>query len=196
MRRMHGIVLLVALVALAPVLAGCESFDNEKFDIFGLNEKKKLKGERKELFPEGVPGVTQGLPPEYLNKQQPPQPDTAQTPPATPANTTAALPNEKAATPAQPGKTAAIEPAPEPKPKAKPKRKPKPHIAAQPAKQATVQPAAPKQNSGQQPSAPWPDQKQAQSPWPDQNQGQSQSQRQSTGASPWPAAPAPGTFSR
>ena len=70
MRRMHGIVLLVALVVLAPVLAGCESFDNDKFDMFGLDAKKKLKGERKELFPDGVPGVTQGLPPEYLRRSQ------------------------------------------------------------------------------------------------------------------------------
>ena len=209
MRRMHGIVLLVALVVLAPVLAGCESFDNDKFDMFGLDAKKKLKGERKELFPEGVPGVTQGLPPEYLNKK--PMPATAQTPeppPKTEAdnppypeadapndeaaapNDEAAAPNAEAATPAPPSKTAAVEPVEEPKPKAKPKRKPKPHTAAQPAKQATVKPAAPKQNGGQQQPAPWPDQKQAQSPWPEQNQSRS------TGTSPWPAAPAPGTFSR
>jgi hypothetical protein len=71
MRGMHRVVLLVALVAIAPVLAGCEGFDSEKFDIFSLNEKKKLKGERKELFPEGVPGVTQGIPPEYLNRPPP-----------------------------------------------------------------------------------------------------------------------------
>ena len=69
MRRMHRIVLLAGLVAIAPVLAGCEDFDIDKFDVFGLNEKKKLPGDRKELFPEGVPGVTQGIPPEYLKEQ-------------------------------------------------------------------------------------------------------------------------------
>ena len=60
MRRMHRIVLLVGLVALAPVLAGCEDFDMDKLDVFGLNEKKKLPGDRKPVFPQGVPGVTQG----------------------------------------------------------------------------------------------------------------------------------------
>ena len=79
MRRMHRIVLLAGLVALAPVLAGCEDFDMDKFDFFHLNDKKKLPGERKEVFPEGVPGVTQGIPPEYLKGNQP-QPDTAQAP--------------------------------------------------------------------------------------------------------------------
>src|SRR4029078_3513424 len=48
-------------------LAGCSGgFDMDKLDIFGLSEKKKLPGERKDLFPGGVPGVTQGIPPEYI----------------------------------------------------------------------------------------------------------------------------------
>ena len=207
MRRMHRIVLLVALVALAPVLVGCENFDMEKFDIFGLNDKKKLPGERKELFPQGVPGVTQGLPPEYLKDKQP-QPATAQTPAALPANIAAGAPDDKAAAPAQPSKTAAVEPVEEPKPKAKPKHKPKQRAAAPTATQATVKRAAKTQNGGQQP-APWPDQKQAESPWPDQKQPQSQwpDQKQAQSAppaqeksmssvSPWPSAPPPGTFSR
>jgi hypothetical protein len=186
MRRMHRIVLLVALIAIAPVLAGCEGFDHDKFDIFSLNDKKKLKGERKELFPEGVPGVTQGLAPEYVNKQQ--QPANAQTPAAVPANTAAGAPNDKAAAPAQPGKTAAVEPVEEPKPKAKPKRKPKPRTAARRPTPVTVQPAAQKQNGGQQQPSPWPDQNRAQSSSP--------AQGQSTSTAPWPPAPPPGTFSR
>jgi hypothetical protein len=189
MRRMHRLVLLVALVALAPGLVGCENFDTEKFDIFGINDKKKLKGERKELFPEGVPGVTQGLPPEYLRNKQL-QPDSAQTPPALPANTAAGAPTDKAAAPAPPGKTAAVEPAAEPKPEPKPKRKPKPRTAARPATQGTAQPAAQRQNGGQQQRSPWPDQNQAQAPAPAPAQGQSMS------TAPWPSAPPPGTFSR
>ena len=86
MRRLRRVVLLVGLVAIAPVLAGCEDFDMDKFDVFGINQKKKLPGERKELFPEGVPGVTQGIPPEYLKGNQPP-PETAQTPAAEPPTT-------------------------------------------------------------------------------------------------------------
>src|SRR5512135_493843 len=101
MRRIQRIVLVAAMVAIAPVLAGCENFDMDKLDVFGLNEKKKLPGERKPVFPEGVPGVSQGIPPEYLKGNQPP-PETAQTAPA------------GQTTPAEAKKTAAVEPAPKP----------------------------------------------------------------------------------
>jgi hypothetical protein len=43
--------------------AGCDTLDN--FDMDFLNTKKKLPGDRKPVFPEGVPGVVQGVPPEY-----------------------------------------------------------------------------------------------------------------------------------
>lgn len=174
MRRLHRVVLLVGLVAIAPVLAGCEDFDMDKFDVFGINQKKKLPGERKELFPEGVPGVTQGIPPEYLKGNQPP-PETAQNPAAEPANNAA---------PASASKTAAIAPAEEPKPK--PKRKPKPRTAARPATQITVQPTAQSQDPQQQPLPPWPGSQQSQQP----------ASGQSSSTAPWPSAPPPGTFSR
>jgi hypothetical protein len=167
MRRMHRIVLLVGLVALAPILVGCENFDMDKLDVFGLNEKKKLPGDRKPLFPEGVPGVSQGIPPEYIKGNQPP-PDTAQ---AAPAGQDTNAP----AAAAEPAKqTAAVEPAAEPKPKAKPKTKPKPRAAAAQSQPAT----AGQQQAPQQAPAPWP------------------TQSQSTGAAPWPSAPASGNFSR
>ena len=63
MRASSQIVMLAALALAIPVLAGCTNFDPDKLDVFGLNEKKKLPGERKDLFPGGVPGVTQGIPP-------------------------------------------------------------------------------------------------------------------------------------
>jgi outer membrane biosynthesis protein TonB len=188
MRRWDRIVLLVGLVALAPVLAGCENFDPDSLDVFHLNEKKKLTGDRKPLFPEGVPGVTQGIPPEYLKENQPP-PETAQTPLVAPDDKSAAVePDNKAAANKKPSKTAAVEPVETPKPNLKPKRKPKPRTA-------TTRPAAPSQNAGQQqPQPAWPapgqpqQPQQTQSPWP--NSGQA------TNAPPWPSAPAPGTFSR
>ncbi len=124
MRRMYRTALMAGLVALAPVLAGCENFDMDQLDFFHLNEKKKLPGERKEVFPDGVPGVTQGIPPEYLKGNQQ-QADTA----LAPDGAAAPVPGDKAAPPAPPAKTAAIEPAQEPKVKPKPKRKPKPHTA-------------------------------------------------------------------
>ena len=170
MRRMHRIVLLIGLVALAPVLAGCEDFDMDKFDFLHLNEKKKLPGERKDVFPQGVPGVSQGIPPEYIKGNQP-QPETAQAPAAEPA------------APAPSAKTAAIEPAAEPKPK--PKRKPKPRTATHQPTQITVQPAAQGQASGQQQMARWPG-----------TTPKQPASGQSTSTDPWPSAPPPGTFSR
>lgn len=153
-RRMHRVLLLATFVAVAPVLAGCADFDPDKLDIFGLNEKKKLPGERKPLFPEGVPGVTQGIPQEYIKGNQPP-PDAALTAPvetapaAEPSNQTAAV------TPVEEPKAK-----PKPKPKKTVKQKPKPPATAaapvQPVTQSEQQPAAwpePSQNSS---TAPWP----------------------------------------
>ncbi|MGH6682345.1 MAG: hypothetical protein ACRECA_00220 [Pseudolabrys sp.] len=192
MRRMHRVVMLAALLAITPALAGCEDFDIDKFDVFGINKKKKLPGERKELFPEGVPGVTQGIPPEYMKGNQPP-PETAQTPATEPANG-AATPDGKEAAPAS--KTAAVAPAEEPKPKPKPKRKPKPRTTSSPPTQITVQPKGKGQNQqqdqGQQQLEPWP----GSSPQPAPQKGQQAPSGQSTSTEPWPTSPPTGTFSR
>ena len=177
MRRMHRIVLFAGLVALAPVLAGCENFDMDNLDFFHLNDKKKLPGERKEVFPDGVPGVTQGIPPEYLKGNQQ-QADTALGP-APDGAAAAGVPSEKSGAAAPSAKTAAIEPVAEPK--LKPKHKPKPRTAKQQPKQGTAQPAAQAQSNDQQQLAPWPGS--AQPPAAAQ-------------AAPWPSAPPPGTFSR
>jgi len=174
MRRMHRIVLFAGLVALAPVLAGCENFDMDSLDVFHLNDKKKLPGERKEVFPEGVPGVSQGIPPEYLKGNQ--QADTALAPDGAAA---VAAPGEKPSAAAPSAKTAAIEPAAEPKPK--PKLKPKPRTVKQQPKPGTAPPAAQAQSNDQQQLAPWPG---STEPPP------------AAQAAPWPSAPPPGTFSR
>ena len=42
----------------------------DKLDVFGLNKKKPLPGKREALFPNGVPGVTQGIPPQYMKGYQ------------------------------------------------------------------------------------------------------------------------------
>jgi hypothetical protein len=143
--RIHRIVFLITLAAALPALSGCADFDADKLDIFGLNEKKKLPGDRKPVFPEGVPGVTQGIPQEFIRGNQPPPEDTAQAVPAEP---------EKPA--AKPKKTAAVDAGD------KPKRKPKPRTTTaaptQPV-QSTPDPAfdrpAP---AAQQQTAPWPGQ--------------------------------------
>jgi hypothetical protein len=191
MRRMHRLAVLAVLLAAGPVLAGCEDFDPDKLDFFHLSDKKKLPGERKELFPGGVPGVTQGVPPEYLKGYQPPA-DTANAnetlPPASKVNPG----DEDASAVLKPeAKTAAVEPAAAPKPK--PKRKPKPATAQRAPAQITVQPAASGQPAAvSQQQSPWPapnqPPQQAQSPWPNSNQ--------TNNTSPWPAAPPPAPVSR
>jgi hypothetical protein len=175
MRMTTRVVVLTVLVAAAPVLSGCANFDPDSLDVFHLNEKKKLPGERKDLFPGGVPGVTQGIPPEYVKGNHPP-PETAQ------ALQAPAPEQSKATEEAESEKKAA---AAEPEPKPKPKRAAKPRTASQQPAQAASQP--------QQRLAPWPQQdpqpapQQAQSPWPTQGQ---------TTTAPWPSSPPPGTFSR
>lgn len=185
MRRLPRIVLMATLVALAPVLAGCEDFDMDKLDVFGLNKKKPLPGERRDVFPGGVPGVTQGIPPEYLKsnveKQQ-----------AADAAAAAEAQKEEVAKGAEDTqkKAAAAAEAEKPKPKLKPKPKPKVvRLPAKPATQVTVQPTR------AQPAQ--------QSPWPNANQQQQQEQQQSGQQQQgqqqdpaWNAAPPPGTFSR
>jgi hypothetical protein len=72
---------LAALVVCGLALAGCDSFDPlDKFqdwDLLGSN-KTPLRGERRDVFPQGVPGVPQGVPPDMVKGYQPP----AEEPPA------------------------------------------------------------------------------------------------------------------
>lgn len=174
MRTIHRAMLLTALAISSVGLTACSGgFDMDKLDIFGLSEKKKLPGERKDLFPGGVPGVTQGIPPEYMKGNQPP-PETAQAPAPVPAQAKAAAGEEE---------NAATEPEEKPKPKPKKVAKPKPQ--PQPAQDTA-------QQSG------WPQQQQAQPAQPAQQGGQSgwPAPAQTNTASPWPSSPQPGTFQR
>jgi hypothetical protein len=65
MRRSQRLIAASVLIALAGALAGCSSslsnFDPSDLLDF-LDTKKKLPGERKPVFPEGVPGLEQGVP--------------------------------------------------------------------------------------------------------------------------------------
>ncbi|MBN9048032.1 MAG: hypothetical protein J0H78_01140 [Rhizobiales bacterium] len=72
MLRVKHVILILSLLSLGPALSACADFDPDKLDIFGINEKKKLPGERRPVFPEGVPGVTQGVPPDLVKGYQPP----------------------------------------------------------------------------------------------------------------------------
>src|SRR5258708_4564463 len=65
MRRSQRLIAAAVLIALSGALAGCaggmSSFDPSDL-LDWLDTKKKLPGERKPVFPEGVPGLEQGVP--------------------------------------------------------------------------------------------------------------------------------------
>ena len=64
MRRPQRLIATAVLIALSGALAGCGStgsFDPSDLLDF-LDTKKKLPGDRKAVFPEGVPGLEQGVP--------------------------------------------------------------------------------------------------------------------------------------
>jgi len=89
-------------------LAGCDSFDPlDKFQDWDLmSSKKPLPGERRPVFPEGVPGVPQGVPPDMVKGYQPPAeapPPVVEAKPARPKpKKTAAAPRRAAPPPQQP----------------------------------------------------------------------------------------------
>src|SRR5258708_27349613 len=65
MRRSQRLIAAAVLIALSGALAGCSSglsgFDPSDL-LDWLDTKKKLPGERKPVFPDGVPGLEQGVP--------------------------------------------------------------------------------------------------------------------------------------
>src|ERR1039458_1047633 len=66
MRRSQRLIAATVLIALSSALAGCSSVYNwDPSDMLDwLDTKKKLPGERKQVFPDGVPGLEQGVPKE------------------------------------------------------------------------------------------------------------------------------------
>ena len=62
----HRILLTLGLLALSLPLAGCDTFEE------WFSTKKPLPGDRRAVFPEGVPGVPNGVPPELVKGYQPP----------------------------------------------------------------------------------------------------------------------------
>ena len=143
MRGVRGVALWLLLLPVGGLLAGCDTL--ESFQLF--DSKKKLPGDRQPVFPNGVPGVTQGIPPELVKGyQEQPTPD--------PAAAAAAATAEK------------IEPPkPQPKPKPKPRTAAAPQTAAQPPQQQQTAP----QPAPQPAQAGWPSQQPQQGTgWPQQ----------------------------
>ena len=63
MRRSQRLIAATILASISIALAGCSSGNFDPTDLMDwFDTKKKLPGERKPVFPEGVPGVEQGVP--------------------------------------------------------------------------------------------------------------------------------------
>jgi len=62
--------LIASLLASGVMLGGCSTFDPTEW----FNTKKPLPGDRKAMFPDGVPGVPQGVPPELVEGYREPEP--------------------------------------------------------------------------------------------------------------------------
>jgi hypothetical protein len=175
------------LVAIGVGLAGCETSDMmdkaqetiADFNPFGT-KKQPLPGQRREVFPQGVPGVQQGVPSTMMKgAQQIPDP------------------NAPAVIEAAPEPAAAEEKS-KPKPKARVAR---PRPTAPPAEaaapkpvRAARKPAAPAAQSQQPADDSWPapaeaNQPAASSAWPSATQ-------QPAAPTVWPDPPKAGTFTR
>jgi hypothetical protein len=123
MRYRHTLV-VASLLLVGLTASGCSTFDPTEW----FSQKKPLPGERKAVFPEGVPGVAQGVPAELVQGYKP------------------------APEPVPEPKVVEENPKPKPKPKvaAKPKPKPKPL-------QATAPPTTTAGATQQGAQAPWPE---------------------------------------
>ncbi|MGB5182389.1 MAG: hypothetical protein WBO12_09400 [Xanthobacteraceae bacterium] len=164
-------------LALALLIAGCTKggqFDpTEIFSSDVFDSKKKLKGERQPVFPEGVPGASTGVPADLVKGYEPPpeQPDPD-----------AAVPGP---TPPEAAEAAKPKPKPKPKPKLAAQKPPaSPGAPASPA--ATAHAAGPTRITVGPAQKPAPQQPDA-SVWP--AAPSTSSPQSQTSQSVWPATP-------
>ena len=159
-------IILVTSALIVP-LSGCASIGDaidptEWFSGDMFSGKKKLPGDRKAVFPEGVPGVSQGIPSDLVKGNQPPPPENGYT--ATDTQSVSPPPRQaggksapKTAARTDATNTDAAKPEeyqPAPREKAKPKPKPKPETAERQPPAQERQPAtrrAPEPQQAEQP---------------------------------------------
>jgi hypothetical protein len=185
MRRSQRLIAASVLIALSGALAGCSSslsnFDPSDLLDF-LDTKKKLPGERKPVFPDGVPGLEQGVPKELYKGSAQERLDQQN---------------------AQAAAAAAAAPAEEPKPKQAAKSRSK---SKQPATASTAPAAAPDPDAAPEedgtaaaPPAPKPQKivrRRTTAPPPDQPAAEPAPPSQQSAAPPFPAPLPSGTFTR
>jgi hypothetical protein len=184
-------IILVTSTLILP-LGGCASIGDalDPTDWFSgdfFNAKKKLPGDRKAVFPEGVPGVSQGIPSELVKGNQPPPLENGYTvtdtqsvspPPRQSSGKSAPKTAPKTAARTDAANTDAVTPEeyqPAPREKAQPKPKPKPATAERQPPAQERQPAARRA----------PEPQQAEQPQRSQQAGSS------GGGVQWPDPPAP-----
>jgi hypothetical protein len=174
MRRSQRLIAAAVLISLSGVLAGCADSMSKLSDwdptdmLDFLDTKKKIPGERKPVFPEGVPGLEQGVPKQMYKGSAQEQID-QQNAQVAAASAPAAAPKSKQA-------------------KSKSKQPPADAASAEDGG-ANAAPAAPKPKKivRQRTTAPPPDQQTAQPAQPAQPQ---------QSAAPFPAPMPSGTFTR
>jgi hypothetical protein len=178
MRRTQRLIAACVVIAFSGALGGCSSGGFDPTDLLDfLDTKKKLPGERKPVFPDGVPGLEQGVPKDlYKGAQQQNDPNAQQAAAAPPPQEP---PPSKQATKSKKGKPSAS-------------------VAAAPAAAAPDAEAAPEEDTTPAaPPAPKPAKiarKRTTAPPPDQSAapaGQSAQQ-----GAPFPAPMPSGTFTR
>src|SRR5258705_6915504 len=180
MRCSQRLIAAAIVIALSGALGGCSSgmsnFDPSDLLDF-LDTKKKLPGERKPVFPEGVPGLEQGVPKELYKGSRQQQIDEQ---------------NAQAA-------AAAAAPPPEPPSKSASKSKSK-GKQAEPAEAANPDAASEEEGStAAAPSPPKPQKivrRRTTAPPPDQAPVQQPAPSQQQSTSSFPAPLPSGTFSR
>jgi hypothetical protein len=176
MRGSQRLIALSVLIALAGALGGCSgglaNFDPSDL-LDWMDTKKKLPGERKPVFPEGVPGLEQGVPKDLYKGSRQEQIDQQNA--AAAAAPLEPPPGSKAAKSKSKSKQAAAQPAAEAAP-------------AEEENSVAAAPPPPKQKIvRRRTTAPPPDQQ------PQQQQAQpAQTQQQSAFPAPLPS----GSFSR
>src|ERR1700694_5969765 len=170
MRRSQRLIATAVVIALSGALAGCagglSNFDPSDLLHF-LDTNKKLPGERKPVFPEGVPGLEQGVPKDLYKgaaqerlDQQNAHPPAAAAPAEEPKQKTAAKSKGKSKPPATASTAPAAAPDAAPEedgtaaapPAPKPQKIVRRRTTAPPSDQPAAQPAQPSQHS----AAPFP----------------------------------------
>ena len=185
MRCSQRLIAAAVLISLSGALAGCSTgFSNfDPSDLLDfLDTKKKLPGERKPVFPEGVPGLEQGVPKELYKGSRQEQIDrqnaqaaaaASAPPPEAPKSKRAAKGKPPAAVSTEPGQEAAA---------------PDPATAEEGSTAAAPPPPKPPKIVRRRTTAPPPDQPAAPQAQPAQPAQQS--------AAPFPAPMPSGTFTR